>query len=143
MAMPIQTFRNRLPLIPTYYNNKHADGYMHTYIHTYLDIINSYMNTCTYQSTIPSHIPDTYLHRQLWHPHLHLQGTSPFLVFSRTYIHTYYLSWCSSCHIEMGGDNYGETSPWNKHLHRYIQTYIHTYIHGISSSLSTIPAPRR
>ena len=39
MAMPIQTYRHRLHLIPTYYKNKHADGYIHTYKQTYLDII--------------------------------------------------------------------------------------------------------
>ena len=60
IAMPIQTYRNRLHLIPTYYKNKHADVYIHTNIQTYLDIIKNYMNACTYQSTIPSHIPDTY-----------------------------------------------------------------------------------
>ena len=31
MAMPIQTYRHRLYLIPTYYKNKNADGYIHTY----------------------------------------------------------------------------------------------------------------
>ncbi len=131
MAMAIQTYRNRLHLIPTYYKNKHADRYIHTYKHVLI------LQKTTWRHA-PTNLPS--LHTFLIHTYL---GSCSIRIST---FREYRLSLCSVLHTYIHTISAGvvpATSRWVViPIEKHIDTYIHTYVDA-KANLNIVKHPSK